>query len=347
MIKVIKKRSIFGKVFILMVIISIIAGALVLITAIREQTKFMKDSLLQENKLLTEVAAKSIEAGYFAGQWPFETLNQISESENVLFLWVVRPNGEIYLADDMEVWGKKIDDDGVGTREMIIKDAIFSKTGEKIKLIIYPLDIKELEGQWTLYVGTSLRSITAARNEMITYSIISFTMIIIIATILSFYLAKSFTKPIKELRDACDKVSMGDFKAEIYIKTNDEIEELARSFDRMVNTIQILKKDYEVYKEKSLEEERINPAYNEVANAIIKAVTNVVGPVALMLANQVPRLNASPYKVTIKGHPSEVIDELVEKYVKIMGPTAVTIAKKGISPMLEKNKDLDIPKKLR
>lgn len=87
--------------------------------------------------------------------------------------------------------------------------------------------------------------------------------------------------------------------------------------------------------------------YEELANAIIKSVTKTVGPVALMVANQVPGLTASPYKVTIKGSPVKVIDTLIGEYAKIIGPSALTLAKHGAEQVLKKNKKLKVPKKLK
>ncbi|MFQ6010044.1 MAG: hypothetical protein ACE5J7_02920 [Candidatus Aenigmatarchaeota archaeon] len=87
--------------------------------------------------------------------------------------------------------------------------------------------------------------------------------------------------------------------------------------------------------------------YEELANAIIKSVTDTVGPVALMIANEVPGLTASPYKVTIEGDPVKAINMLIEKYVKVIGPSAVTLAKHGAEPILKKNKRLRLPKILK
>lgn len=88
-------------------------------------------------------------------------------------------------------------------------------------------------------------------------------------------------------------------------------------------------------------------SYQKLVDAIIKSVTRAVGPVAVMLANQVPGLTASPYKITIKGEPVKVIKELIKKYQKIIGPTAITLAKKGAAPIIKKNKKLKVPKELK
>jgi methyl-accepting chemotaxis protein len=60
-----------------------------------------------------------------------------------------------------------------------------------------------------------------------------------LATIATFILANTIIKPIKQLKDVADKVSMGDLQQEIKINSNDEIGELAQSFQRMINAFKI------------------------------------------------------------------------------------------------------------
>ncbi|MFQ6010045.1 MAG: HAMP domain-containing protein [Candidatus Aenigmatarchaeota archaeon] len=234
------KKTIFSKVLLLMVSLSLISGAFVLVIAIEGQARFIEDSLIEQHKVLAGITARSIEAGYLTKQWPFETIKQISEDENVLFLWVVKPSGEIHFADNPEIWGKKIDNGSLGTDNIVIKDNIFYETNEKSKLVIYPLGIKENGVPWTLYMGISLKSIAATRNKMIVDGLVCFALISVLAILMSLYFARYITNPIKKLTQACNKISMGDFKVKINVKTGDELEELAKSFKRLTKSIEIL-----------------------------------------------------------------------------------------------------------
>jgi len=168
---VIRKGSIFRKVLFVTVVSSVIAGGIVLATALWQQAKSLEENLIETNNLLAEVAAEAVEAGYVAHQWPFNTPKQISESRDVNFLWVVKPDGEIYLADDPGVWGKIINDPSLGSQELVIKDTLSYKTHEKIKVIVHPLAIGEASKRWSLYLGVSLESVIAARNRMIGSSV--------------------------------------------------------------------------------------------------------------------------------------------------------------------------------
>jgi methyl-accepting chemotaxis protein len=57
----------------------------------------------------------------------------------------------------------------------------------------------------------------------------------------SFFLATSITSPITQLSEVARSVSMGDLRnSEVKVMTNDEIGDLATSFNRMINSYKIL-----------------------------------------------------------------------------------------------------------
>jgi two-component system sensor histidine kinase/response regulator len=67
---------------------------------------------------------------------------------------------------------------------------------------------------------------------------ISFILICFaLATMLGIYLSKKITKPIIDLRNATGKISKGDLDTQIEITSNDEIGELAISFNQMVEDL--------------------------------------------------------------------------------------------------------------
>jgi methyl-accepting chemotaxis protein len=70
---------------------------------------------------------------------------------------------------------------------------------------------------------------------------------IAIAVVLSLYLIKRITKPIKKLRDAAEEVRSGKLGVSIEINSNDEIGELASVFNKMTSE---LRQSYENLEEK-------------------------------------------------------------------------------------------------
>jgi class 3 adenylate cyclase len=64
------------------------------------------------------------------------------------------------------------------------------------------------------------------------------TVITITVGIIAYFLSKLLSKPLIKLRNAANKISGGDFDVRTNIRTNDEIGQLSRSFDKMAEKIQ-------------------------------------------------------------------------------------------------------------
>jgi methyl-accepting chemotaxis protein len=60
-----------------------------------------------------------------------------------------------------------------------------------------------------------------------------------LAVFIAVFIASRITKPISQLSTIANKVSKGDFSQTINVKTGDEIENLAESFERMLNAFKI------------------------------------------------------------------------------------------------------------
>lgn len=76
--------------------------------------------------------------------------------------------------------------------------------------------------------------VTNLREKIIFLGVI-ITLVVGIAT---FFLSKLVSKPIIQLKNAANRVASGDFNVRTNIKTNDEIGQLANSFDQMAEKIQ-------------------------------------------------------------------------------------------------------------
>lgn len=231
------KRGIFSKFFVLMILICVVVGVVILIVTTRERTRDLEEALIQENKLLIKTAASTIEAGYLMNFLPLKTLKEISESENILFLWIVKPNGEIYFADNPEMWGKKIDDSFLGAEEAMVRDSVYPKDGKEIKLIVHPIKREIGEKPWTLFLGVSLEQVAAAKREVIFTTLSLFVIVLIFAAFISFYLAKGVTIPLEHLRKGAEIIGKGNLDYQIKLKTGDEFEELAESFNQMAKSL--------------------------------------------------------------------------------------------------------------
>ena len=260
-----KKKGILVKLIVAMMFLSIISVAIILSVALNEQKQVIESNLIEENERLAEVAARSIEAGYIAHLWPFRTLNQINASEDVLFWWIVNPEGEIYLADNPAMCGKKIGITSFEAEKTVVEDYVYG--GEDIKFLTQPLNIGEPGKVEALCIGISLKSVREATDKMIITGLGYFFMIVAFACVLSFFLAGRLTRPITQLVEGTKAISRGEFDHQVEIKTGDEIEGLGDSFNEMAQRVK-----------NAIEEERAARGETEnIMNTMINTLT-VVNP---------------------------------------------------------------------
>ena len=59
------------------------------------------------------------------------------------------------------------------------------------------------------------------------------------ALALAFFLSRSITVPISQLRDVAEKVSLGDLSIKVSVDSHDEISDLAAAFERMVTAVRV------------------------------------------------------------------------------------------------------------
>lgn len=94
---------------------------------------------------------------------------------------------------------------------------------------------------------------------------IALCIIVLLVTFLAMYLAGKFVKPIELLSEGVYRMRNGDFSQEIDIHTNDEIGELAHSFNEMTKSVDEQQKQLE---EHSIENEKL--LFNFIPEAIAK-----------------------------------------------------------------------------
>jgi two-component system phosphate regulon sensor histidine kinase PhoR len=101
----------------------------------------------------------------------------------------------------------------------IIKDG---RVSHVIRLSLYLHDIKHL--------------IAILRGKITQIAL----AILLCVFLFSFFLSRSFSKPVKELREASQKIAAGDFKVRVFTRKKGEFSDLAESFNIMTEKIQSL-----------------------------------------------------------------------------------------------------------
>ena len=240
-----------------MVLISLIGGGTTLGILITGQTLTMEENIIREHLVIADIVSQTIETGYFAGRWPFETLEELKKGEDIVFWWVTKPDGEIVLADNPDMWGKQVTNNFLYSNETIVRDTVFSETGENIKVIVRPLNIKEEGKNWMFCMGVSLKPISMARNSLIQNGIAILIGVVFLTVVFSFILSRSIIKPIQQLSKATITIAKGNLDQHVEVESNGEIGLLANNFNKMIQELRESKTKLEEYNkllEKKVEE---------------------------------------------------------------------------------------------
>jgi HAMP domain-containing protein len=102
----------------------------------------------------------------------------------------------------------------------------------------------------------AMAPVNSARDRFLVLTIVAVLLIIPA----SMAVARTLVQPLKDLKDATDRLSRGDFAVDLNIHSNDEIGELADSFERMVAAIKFFRERSRDAEGEAEEEPPIEPA---------------------------------------------------------------------------------------
>lgn len=135
---------------------------------------------------------------------------------------------------------------GVRTKEPLIQSTPSGVKGAPLLDISIPVYIKESEEKWgTVRIGLSLERM----HEQISKTRLNLLLLGLFAMVLgnlgSIFFARRITKPISKLVGTTLSAAQGDLHQVIDIRTGDEIEELGRNFNFMMEQIRLHRNELE------------------------------------------------------------------------------------------------------
>ena len=174
-----------------------------------------------------------------------------------------------------------------------------------------------------LYVGMLEAPYVYLKNRVISIFILIAVLSIIALAIISFITVKRITRPINELYQLTERVSKGDLSARAKISSDDEIGELIKSFNQMVESLQNATEGY-VNLTKTLEQ-KVQEKTNELEKAMEQLVQNeklsALGRLAAGIAHEINNpltailINSHLIKEKVKGDTklSEKLDLIIDE----------------------------------
>ena len=236
------RLPIFLKIFSGFLLIQLILGAGIFFLSFDKIKLYHKTTLSNELKNITSVIILKIQEQWKEGNTSrFDAISKRLGKETKVRITIIRHDG-IVLADSEE---NPLKMENHSNREEIIK-AISNKIGISQRYsptikeeMLYVAQSVEIEGEIVGVVRASLHlsNIRLFLDEL-RFDIIKLVgLMILIALFLSFIFTRNITKPIKELVEGSQKVAEGDFKVRIFFNRNDELKQLAESFNEMAYKI--------------------------------------------------------------------------------------------------------------
>jgi class 3 adenylate cyclase len=110
-------------------------------------------------------------------------------------------------------------------------------TGTESIAAFAPVDIDDLE--WIIVARIDSSEAFGSATEFARIVIVSLLFICLLISMLSIILARVFTNPIERLAEAVHRVSQGEFNVKVSDNSQDEVGDLARSFNEMSESLKL------------------------------------------------------------------------------------------------------------
>jgi len=246
------KISILHKIMFCGVLLVFLTVGISTYIVVKTETEVLTGKLIYQGRHLAKDIAYSFKKAFPSSDLAIvtELLTESTAGKHgeVIYTRIVKPDGKIYMADDRSFCGKAVDPSVLVKQEATFTNHFFPAQKESGVLLVHSFTIDSQ--RWYVMVGLSSKSIKTTTSRLIFHNLISGSFAVLLGAIVSFLLAKSICKPIIALTGASKIIADGDLEHRVTVETNDEVGELARTFNDMAVK---LKKSY-TNLEKNLEE---------------------------------------------------------------------------------------------
>ncbi len=255
-------RNSFPKRYTLATKFNMLTVALILITSagicfylVRLEMKNYENDLVNHGQTIAQTIAKNCELGVYTEDQGLllPVLNGLSADDEIAYVSVLNKSyrqiaGNVFrieggrmeqlfpvrdtAPDDMR---RNLIDTRNGMRYIEIVYPIVSESSYDMTDVILKRDEKNTKPAVIGHVrlGLTLDSLNRRIHQLVISSLLFTTLIVLVGTALTLLLSRKITAPLKRLKKATQDISEGKFDSPIDIRTNDEICDLAESFDAM------------------------------------------------------------------------------------------------------------------
>ena len=162
----------------------------------------------------------------------------VKESPSILYVVITRNDG-FSLISILKGWRREKlsglwnpKSDRVAKSQFLNSDLV----NEKVFHYSYPFKYSGIDWGW-IHIGLSLKQYNADITSMYVRTIVLAFFCILLGMVVSLIFARRLTNPIKILDTATEQVAGGDLTVKADVRTGDELERLANSFNKMTEAL--------------------------------------------------------------------------------------------------------------
>lgn len=239
-------KSLFGRLFVsftAIILISFIMLGVLLSQVFESYFIHQKQKIMLEQG---EKISKQYAKVYFTGIIDLEQLSfemQVLDKYLDAMIWIVDTNGRIYEVSrkENEVWlGQQLTIEQINEvfegKILTIRGKFGGYFKEPVLTVGYPIMIgKNVYG--ALFMHTPIPEIQRTVGELFRITILCLGLSILISFVFIYFLSRRITSPLKEMNEAAKVIAGGDFDKRLSIQGEDEVAELADSFNYMAEAL--------------------------------------------------------------------------------------------------------------
>lgn len=262
------KRSFFRKIFIGYLLIIFALSSLILVLSLNTVREFYRDMLAENLKTLANTL--NAEVAHFLDTGLTNELDIFIKdlgSKIHTRVTIIAADGKV-LADSEENTQAMENH----SHRLEVVEALQGKTGKSVRFsstanenMLYVAVPIEKNGRITGVVRTSLylKDVDKLLTKL-NYHVAWVSLgVVIMALLGALLISNSIVQPIKNLTSAARKVASGDFSVRVFLKTKDELRELADNFNRMNEEMQSM------FSELSQQKEKLNSIIHSLQEGLL------------------------------------------------------------------------------
>src|SRR5699024_10102368 len=167
------------------------------------------------------------------------------DTSGALTIQVVNSQSRVLGTNDYlnkDIIGKKLTEDLVltGIQFDVFQESTFfnSRTGERMIVRVDPLHDETGKVQGAIYIAASLEGVYGQIQNINEIFLKGSLIALFVSIVLGVLVARAITKPIKEMRRQAQTMARGDFSQKVKVYGQDEISQLAVTFNHLNDRLQ-------------------------------------------------------------------------------------------------------------